>query len=124
MEISMTSIFKTRHLRWVICGCCKGSGQVDHPAFRNGFTSEEQAEMACDWDAESQTTAWDRYMAGAYDVRCDVCDGTGKVREPDFATMPRDERLAYVRFLRNQREEVEVDRIICMEMAAERRMGC
>ena len=124
MEICMTTTFKTRNFRWVICGCCKGSGHVDHPAFSNGFTSAEQAEMAADWDAEGVTTAWGRYLAGAYDVKCDACEGTGKMREPNFTAMPRDERRAYVSFLRNQREEAEVDRIIRKESAAERRMGC
>lgn len=115
--------FKTRYFRWAICGCCNGSGTVDHPAFSNGITSSEWADMAGDWDAEGETNAQDRYLAGAYDVPCDACGGSGKVREPNFRAMPRDERRAYVQHLRDEREEAECARISRLEYAAERRMG-
>lgn len=79
--------------------------------------------MANDWDAEGETNGQDRYLAGAYDVPCDACEGTGKVQQPDFRAMGRDERRAYVSYLREQREVAEIDRVISAESAAERRLG-
>lgn len=75
--------------------------------------------MAVDWDAEGQTNGQDRYLVGAYDIACSECNGTGKKLQPDFRAMPRDERRAYVRFLRGQREEQEFNRMCTLE----RRMG-
>ena len=72
------------------------------------------------FDGESSA---DRYLAGFYDVLCSDCDGSGKVRVPDFRAMPRDERRAYIQFLRNEREDFECRRDMAAEYEAERRMG-
>lgn len=79
--------------------------------------------MGEDWDPEGETSGQDRYLAGAYDVSCTACRGSGKVREPDFKSMPRDERRAYLQHLRQQREAAEDARVSRMEYEAERRMG-
>jgi hypothetical protein len=96
---------------------------VENPAFANGFTSCQWADMADDWDAEGETNGQDRYLSGAYDVCCAQCEGAGKVRAPDFRAMPRNERRAFVSFLREQREAAEDFRTARMEYEAERRMG-
>lgn len=31
--------------QWAICECCEGEGRVENPAFSNGITSSEWAEM-------------------------------------------------------------------------------
>jgi len=117
------STFKTHFFHWAICGRCNGHGRVDAPAFANGFTSAEWADMGDDWDGEGETNGQDRYLSGAYDVACGECGGSGKVSQPDFRAMPRVERRAYVTHLREQREAAEDARISRMEYEAERRMG-
>ena len=119
----MVKTFQTRHFQWAICNCCHGNGGVDHPAFANGFTSEEWDDMGQDWDCEGETTGQDRYLSGAYDVPCDECNGSGKVRQPIFQAMSRDERRAYVRFLREQRQATQYAYEQRAEYEAERRMG-
>jgi hypothetical protein len=115
--------FNTRHTLWAICGCCNGDGSVDHPAFSNGITSQEMADMSQDWDAEGKTNGLDRYLSGAYDVGCNECAGSGKVRQPNFRAMARDERRAYVKHLRDERDEAAWMRESRAEYEAERRMG-
>lgn len=114
--------FKTRHFNWAICDCCRGAGKVDHPAFANGFTSEEWQDMRDDVQFDGESSA-DRYLAGCYDVQCGECNGSGKVRVPDFRAMPREERRAYVQHLRDERDDAECRREMAAEYAAERRMG-
>ena len=109
-------MFRTRHLKWEICRCCAGNGRVDHPAFSNGITSSEWAEMSPDEQ--------DTYMSGGYDVNCEPCSGTGKVQVPDVSLMSFGEKREYVHYLRDQAEERRIDREIAAEVAAERRMGC
>jgi len=114
--------FKTRHFNWEICGCCRGNGKVDHPAFSNGFTSEEWQEMRDDVQFDGESSA-DRYLAGFYDVSCGECGGSGKVRVPNFRAMPRDERRVYIQFLRDERDDAECRRELAAEYEAELRMG-
>jgi len=56
--------------KWEICSRCDGEGTQVHPAF-SVWTSEDRAE-----DPE----AFEAMMAGAYDIPCKVCGGTGKVK--------------------------------------------
>lgn len=54
---------------WMICPACHGEGTVDTLGIINPDDfDEDQMEM---------------YMEGAYDRSCEVCKGSGKVREAD-----------------------------------------
>lgn len=96
--------------KWEICTDCYGEGTCDNPAFSNGISGEEWAN---EWGQDER----EAYLSGAYDVRCDVCEGTGKVKAPDLSALSPDEREAYEQHLDN---EAYYER----ERAAERRMGC
>lgn len=97
--------------RWAICGDCEGHGKVSHPAFSNGFTSSEWADMEHD--------ERDSYMRGDYDVRCDCCKGSGKVKVPDVSRMSWPEKRELVR----QRQHNRIMAELARESAAERAMG-
>lgn len=106
-----------RHkFQWEICGCCQGSGGVDHPAFSNGITSSEWADMLPDEQ--------DCYMRGDYDVKCEPCNGSGKVKVPDVSIMSFAEKRVMARHRQMQRLDAELERQFAAEVAAERRMGC
>ena len=96
--------------RWAICHCCEGSGQMENPAFSNGFTSSEWRDM----DGDEQES----YMAGSYDVACSNCRATGKVQVQDVASMSFAEKRALVQ----QRREAEWRAESARDYAAERRM--
>ena len=81
--------------RWEICDRCRGAGSHDHPAFSNGLTQEDFDE---DPDFKGD------YLAGCYDVRCDECEGSGKVIVPDVASMRFNDRRLVVQCRRQQRE--------------------
>lgn len=102
--------------KWEICGCCRGSGGVDHPAFSNGITSSEWADMSSDEQ--------NSYMRGDYDVLCDPCKGSGKVKVPDVSLMTFAERRVMARHRQVLRVAAELERQFAAEAAAERRMGC
>ena len=95
--------------KWAICTDCYGEGTRDNPAFSDGISGEEWAN---EWDHEER----EAYLSGAYDVRCDSCEGTGKVREPVLSALSPEDRQAYEEHLDN---EAYYER----ERAAERRMG-
>lgn len=59
----------------VVCPRCGGEGVHDHPAFSNGFSRE---------DFEEDPDFAEEYMAGRYDVTCEVCHGANVVDEPDL----------------------------------------
>lgn len=103
-------------MKWAICDCCEGHGKVEHPAFSNGFTSSEWADMSED--------EHDSYMRGDYDVKCEACDGLGRVEVPNVAEMTFAEKRALVEQRREARLDAKIDREIAAEYAAERRMGC
>ena len=96
--------------KWGICESCDGNGRHDHPAFANGISGEEWAN---EWSEEDR----EAYLSGAYDVRCDECEGSGKVRVPVLSAMTPEEREAYEEHLNNER-------YYALERAAERRWGC
>lgn len=68
---------------WQICGECRGEGSHSK---RLGVISQESWDY--DWDDDMRYD----YMNGAYDSRCERCDGTGKVQDVDWAGMPEDVR--------------------------------
>ena len=95
--------------KWEICECCHGEGRTDNPAFADGIPAEEWNH---EWDYEER----EAYMSGAYDVRCDECDGTGKVRSPNLDELSEEQRKDYDAYLE---EKYYNDR----EREAERRWG-
>lgn len=92
--------------RWAICDCCEGSGTRDNPAFSNGITSSEWHD---EWDADDRES----YLAGAYDVPCTDCAGSGKVKTPIVGNLTWAERRQLVEERRQER--------YAAESAAERR---
>src|ERR1700756_1678658 len=96
---------------WVICSCCEGEGKVDNPAFGNGFTGSEWAEM--DYDERED------YLEGCYDVLCRECGGSGKVQVPNVAALSFAEKRELGKERKEQRERAEFDRICALE----RKMG-
>lgn len=97
---------------WAICSCCNGNGQVDNPAFSNGFTSSEWSEMS-----GSQQRG---YLSGRYDVICKECSGSGKVQVPNMENLS----FAEKRVLAGRRIQQRAQDRYNDEAAAERRMGC
>jgi hypothetical protein len=85
---------------WEICDRCRGSGTHDHPAFSNGFSQE---------DFDEDPDFRDEYMAGRYDVRCEECDGTGKVLAPDESAMTDEQKKLFDLYY-EQRAEIARDR--------------
>lgn len=59
--------------KWEVCGRCHGNGVHDHSAFSNGLREEET----------SDPDFMEDYRRGAYDVRCEECDGQRVVAVPD-----------------------------------------
>jgi len=62
--------------RWVICETCRGEGHRSNPAF-DGTTTE--------WWYEGDPDGEDlqHYMNGGYDIPCDECNSSGKVKSVD-----------------------------------------
>ena len=69
--------------RYEVCTRCHGVGKHDHPAFSNGFTSEDMAE---DPDFAEE------YKAGRYDVECSKCHGKRVVCVPDTDRLTREQK--------------------------------
>jgi hypothetical protein len=67
---------------WVICTLCHGDGHVVNPAIDAGGISGE--EMDADPDFR------EAYLAGAYDVPCNRCGGSGKVRAAELERLERE----------------------------------
>jgi hypothetical protein len=56
---------------WEICGGCRGAGMRVHPAL-SVWTSDDRAE---------DPDGFEDMLEGRYDVSCDECGGSGKVKE-------------------------------------------
>jgi RecJ-like exonuclease len=95
--------------KYALCDTCEGSGMMENPAFSNGFTSSEWAEM----DADSRDT----YMQGGYDVPCDCCGGKRVVLVVDEQRLTFGHRRALV----FKRQMDRAAREVRAEAAAERR---
>jgi hypothetical protein len=69
--------------KWVICTLCHGDGKHVNPSIDAGGISAE--DFADDPDfAES-------YMRGDYDVPCNRCGGSGKLRADELERIEREE---------------------------------
>ena len=92
-----------------VCGRCQGDGVHDHPAFSDGFTSQDIREMGPDFE--------DDYMRGRYDVKCTECKGQRVVWAIDESRVPK----ALLELIDRLHEDAYY---ATQEAAAERRMGC
>lgn len=95
--------------KWEICECCNGNGRMENPAFSDGISGEEWAN---EWEQDER----EAYLSGAYDVRCDECEGTGKVKAPVLSSLNSEDRENYEQYLE---DKYQCER----ESAAERRWG-
>lgn len=66
---------------WMICPCCEGEGKSS--AYLGDFTMSEFNEA---FDDENSRAA---YFRGDYDRPCNVCGGTGKIRESQMGLVER-----------------------------------
>ena len=82
----------------------------------SGFRERHHAKRTADWTYEER----DSYFAGHYDVRCDECDATGKVRVPDVERMTFAQKREWARGERERRENAADMRALAREQAAER----
>ena len=57
---------------WMICPACRGEGSCVNPSIDSHGLSQEDFDQDPDF-AEN-------YMSGVYDICCQACDGTGKIR--------------------------------------------
>ena len=94
---------------WAICQQCEGDGTMVNPSIDCGGLSFDQTD-----DPEFM----DDYMSGKFDVACNACGGSGKVREIDRS---REDFAVQI-------QEYDDDCAAEAEHAAERRaeliMGC
>lgn len=89
---------------WAICHACQGHGTTS--AHLGSWTQSE-------WEEESYEFRED-YLAGAYDISCPICDGTGKVKVVDeFSCDPED--------LKKHRDQLEDEAYYAAEQRAEMR---
>lgn len=88
-------IFKPDRSAWMICPTCSGEGH--HAKELGSFTQSEFYE--CFDDEESR----ERYFAGGYDKVCNVCHGSGKIRESQLEEVDKEERR--LRMLETGRNE-------------------
>jgi len=94
--------------RWAICSRCHGDGTHVNPAVDgNGITQEEM---------DQDPDFFEAYMSGQYDIRCEECDGSGKVAEPDPHNNPAELLEAWEAFQKDLAESRAIE-------AQERRMG-
>lgn len=97
--------------KWAICSACNGHGRSS--AYLGAIT-ESDREPGGSWEDPEDFA---RYMRGAYDKKCEPCDGEGKVRVVDYAKLDAETKKAW-------REQCQADREYEEEeVAAERRFG-
>lgn len=95
--------------KWEICDNCRGNGTHVNPSIDgHGISTDDEC-----WQDDDFREG---YFSGRYDVRCDNCNGSGKVQVPDEARCTP-EQLEAVHQAWRERAEYEA------ECAAERRMG-
>ncbi|MGQ4133365.1 hypothetical protein ACUC97_28785 [Escherichia coli] len=91
-----------RKFKYIICHQCEGHGTMENPAFENGYTQSEMRE---------------KYFAGAFDVRCNVCAGDGKLSVPNVAAMSFSERRVLAARRRDERLQAADERLSRQERA-------
>jgi hypothetical protein len=96
---------------WIICERCRGEGKHVHDAY-SVWTDEDRYE-----DPE----CFEDMLDGKYDVTCEACHGSGKVRAILVTEWDSPEYKEIYKKLENY---IEDDRSYRAECAAERAMGC
>ena len=94
--------------KWAICDSCEGNGTMVNPSVDAGGLS---VDLSDDPDFMGD------YMSGTYDVCCNVCGGSGKVRELDRS------RQDFAVQIAEYDEEVKAFYECEAESRAERMMG-
>lgn len=62
---------------WNVCPRCRGEGQYVNPAIdEHGITAEEMTEFG--------ETFRENYLAGLFDVSCELCDGRRVVNDEEL----------------------------------------
>lgn len=92
---------------WTICTYCEGNG--GHSRHLGIITQERHDE----WDDDTRNA----YRAGAYDTKCESCNGSGKTREITTAGLPQDVQNFITDYVDNARESA-------LEAYYERLAGC
>lgn len=92
---------------WAICPVCTGDGTVVNPSIDCGGLSS---------DMQDDPEFMDGYMSGVYDIACNYCGGSGKVKEIDRENADPYDLQAYDT---DRQNEAEVE----AEHRAERAMG-
>jgi hypothetical protein len=88
-----------------VCPKCEGRGKHVNPNIDdNGLTAEDFEEAGDSFRED--------YMAGVYDVTCEMCGGVNVVPVVDLARCTKEEKAAY---LRKQREDAEYEASVRME---------
>lgn len=80
--------------QWCICGRCRGEGKTS--AHLGSFTREDFDE---DPDFKQD------YLDGLYDIACEACDGSGKVREIDRDACTSDDQQAALKQMDDDAED-------------------
>lgn len=94
--------------KWEICDNCRGNGTHVNPAIDGNGLSRDDPDLDEDF--------WDGYWTGRYDIKCDNCQGSGKVQVVDRERVTP-EQLTQLEEAYRDRADYEA------ECAAERRMG-
>ena len=94
---------------WEICGVCSGEGKVVNPSIDAGGINPEV--FADDPDF------YEDYMSGRFDIPCNYCGGSGKVKVLDVDKLSDEEREDYY-------ADLEAERSFEAERLAEIRAGC
>ena len=82
--------------KWAVCSACEGHGKSS--AYLGAYTAEDMAEAGPEFVED--------YINGFYDRACERCDGSGKVKVPDYAKMSKKDRAE---FALQERASAEVD---------------
>ena len=85
---------------WEICESCRGNGS--HSKHLGVISSESWNE----WSDEDQYF----YMSGGYDKTCDLCDGSGKVKELDIENLPDDVQKFIEQYYQDAANDIAIRR--------------
>ena len=99
--------------QWAICHVCEGEGKHVNPSIDCGGISQSDWD---EWDYDDR----EAYMSGAYDVTCQNCNGSGKVRV--YAEAQDGSLLQWCYQAHADAQEARWSD--AAERAAELRMGC